>query len=132
MSDPRPEMKAELHHLVELVARINKLVEAELTQTELAVHINGEIPTVLGNRDQLHQVCLNLLRNAIQASSEDSGTVEIHIENVVERIANTQRHRVQVTFVDDGPGIPQSDMSKLFVPFFTTKTSTFSLNCCHQ
>ena len=109
--------------IVELIERINKLVEAELTNTQLSLKTTGKIPIVLGHRDQLHQVCLNLLRNAIQASNEAAAEVEVHVELVRERVLNTERQRVQVTFIDKGPGIPQSDLNKLFVPFFTTKQS---------
>ena len=109
--------------IVELIDRINRLVEAEVNDLKLVIKTNERIPSVLGNRDQLHQVCLNLIRNAIQASTEDSGEIRVEIENIVERVGASQRHRVQVTFVDFGPGIPRTDLSKLFVPFFTTKQS---------
>ena len=56
-------------------------------------------------------------------SNEAAAEVEVHVELVRERVLNTERQRVQVTFIDKGPGIPQSDLNKLFVPFFTTKQS---------
>ena len=109
--------------VVELIERIHKLLEAEVNDITLKVKTEGAIPTVLGNRDQLHQVCLNLIRNAIQASTKESSEILVEVENVMERVGVTTRQRVQITFVDSGPGIPQADLSKLFVPFFTTKQS---------
>jgi two-component system, NtrC family, nitrogen regulation sensor histidine kinase NtrY len=67
--------------------------------------------TVQGDADQLEQVLINLVRNAVDAAQETSGRVFLrHL-----RTANT----VQIIVRDEGPGL--SNTSNLFVPFFTTK-----------
>ena len=63
--------------------------------------------------DQLEQLLINLVRNAVDATLETGGRVWIDWEAV--------DGGVQVTVEDEGPGLP--DTSNLFVPFFTTKPS---------
>jgi signal transduction histidine kinase len=61
--------------------------------------------------DQLEQLLINIVRNAVDAALESSGTVQIGWAPV--------DGFLEVTVDDEGPGLP--DTSNLFVPFFTTK-----------
>jgi two-component system, NtrC family, nitrogen regulation sensor histidine kinase NtrY len=67
--------------------------------------------TIQGDTDQLEQILINLIRNAVDAVQETGGRVFVRHE----RTATT----VQITVRDEGPGL--SNTSNLFVPFFTTK-----------
>jgi PAS domain S-box-containing protein len=67
---------------------------------------------VLGNRDSLNQLWMNLLNNALQAM-EYRGTVEISLERKDEWVI--------VSIGDSGQGIPESVQRRIFEPFFTTK-----------
>ncbi len=71
--------------------------------------------TVDADPDQLEQLLINLIRNAVDASLDASlsqpGSVEIGWK--------LNGHTLEVVVVDEGPGLPNSD--NLFVPFFTTK-----------
>ncbi|MCK4680989.1 ATP-binding protein, partial [bacterium] len=60
----------------------------------------------------LKQAFLNVISNAIQ-SMPDGGRIEISTEQ--------SGHMIVITVRDNGPGIPKEIMSKLFVPFFTTR-----------
>lgn len=71
-----------------------------------------EVPPFLAHFDQLNQVWLNLLRNALD-SMGSSGS--LHIE------ARSDAGEVVVTFADSGGGVPEALHSKIFDPFFTTK-----------
>lgn len=71
----------------------------------------GPAVSVLGDPDQLEQVLINLLRNAVEASKETNGAVDV-------RWSLTERS-VELLILDEGPGI--SGTANLFVPFFTTK-----------
>lgn len=66
----------------------------------------------MADGDQLQQVALNLLRNALEASPPDS-TVTVQIGGDDERLVLEIR--------DEGAGIPPSAREHLFEPFFTTK-----------
>ena len=72
----------------------------------------GEIPMVLSSPQQLKQVFLNLIVNAIQAVGE-AGTIRLCTE--------TKDDAVLVRVEDDGCGIPDDDIERIFDPFFTTK-----------
>ena len=67
--------------------------------------------TIQGDADQLEQILINLIRNAVDAVQETGGRVFVRHQ----RTATT----VQITVRDEGPGL--SNTSNLFVPFFTTK-----------
>ena len=67
--------------------------------------------TIQADPDQLEQLFINLLRNAIDASSETGGKVELSWELGQDDLC--------VHIVDEGPGI--ANPANLFVPFFTTK-----------
>jgi nitrogen fixation/metabolism regulation signal transduction histidine kinase len=80
--------------------------------------------TVQGDADQLEQLLINLLRNAVDASLETHGGVRL-----AWRRAGAQ---LEVTAADEGPGL--ANTSNLFVPFFTTKPggSGIGLVLCRQ
>ena len=65
-----------------------------------------------GIADQIHQLFLNLLKNAIEAMNE-SGEIRIQITE--------DEKRIIVKIQDSGPGIPSEILQNIFEPFFTTK-----------
>ena len=73
----------------------------------------GPAMSVRADGDQLDQVLINLLRNAVDAASETDDAVEVDWEK--------QGDSLVVRVRDEGPGL--SDTSNLFVPFFTTKAA---------
>jgi two-component system, NtrC family, sensor histidine kinase HydH len=75
--------------------------------------------------DQLRQVLLNLIINAIEASP-DSGTVLL--------AASSEYGKITIRVVDEGSGVAPEDVEKLFDPFFTTKESGtgLGLSVAHQ
>ena len=81
-------------------------------ETRLAVQVDGPgDPALVGDRDQLEQMLMNLVRNATDAALTGGGHVSIRWE------VNAASLVVEVE--DDGPGIASA--ANLFVPFFTTK-----------
>jgi PAS domain S-box-containing protein len=81
-------------------------------ETRLSVIVEpGPALTVKGDSDQLDQLLINLVRNAVDASLESCGTVAVTWKR--------DAGHVDVIVSDRGPGI--ANTSNLFVPFFTTK-----------
>jgi PAS domain S-box-containing protein len=72
----------------------------------------GDLPAVQGRSGQLKQVFINLLVNAAQAIPE-KGVVSIR--------TSADKGRIRVEIEDDGSGIPEENLPKVFTPFFTTK-----------
>jgi len=86
--------------------------KAKLQDVEVAWHIEAGLPPVQADPDQMKQVFLNLMLNAIQAMPR-GGRLSIRAA----RSANS----VRVDIADTGCGIAAQNISKLFTPFFTTK-----------
>lgn len=95
--------------MLEVSAWIQQVVSLE---TRLAVAVlSGPEVTIQADRDQLEQLLINLLRNAVDAARETGGGVLVRW--------NTNGNTLEVTVEDEGPGL--SNTANLFVPFFTTK-----------
>ncbi len=71
--------------------------------------------TIQGDTDQLEQLLINLLRNAVDAVRETNGGVRIGWQ----RLPYSSPPTLELCVEDEGPGL--SNMGNLFVPFFTTK-----------
>jgi len=79
-------------------------------QTELK--LEDSLPPVMGNRNQIKQVLINLLLNARDAMPE-GGILTI-------RTTKENQH-IQIEVIDSGVGISEQNLKKIFDPFFTTK-----------
>ena len=115
-SKQRPP-KREAVDLNALADRTLELVVHETRRKSIEVTKNFEsLPEVRVDLDQLSQVFLNLVNNAIDAL-EESG----HLALETEVLEEDDKQYVAVRFVDDGAGIPEENLSRIFDPFFTTK-----------
>lgn len=98
----------ELRPLVQRVAALEQRMEVRIA--------DGPEVQMTADPDQLEQVLINLVRNAVDATlsagDETGGSVVVQWEAV--------RSQLKLDVVDDGPGV--SDTKNLFVPFFSTKT----------
>lgn len=75
-----------------------------------------EVRPVLGVRDQLTQVFVNLFTNACHAMEAQGGALSVTTE------VDPGRHSVKITVADTGHGIESENLKHIFDPFFTTKT----------
>lgn len=74
-----------------------------------------DLPLVWANSERLIQVFVALALNALDAM-EDDGELRVRTE-----IIDEGREEVAISFIDTGCGIPQSDLPKIFEPFYTSK-----------
>ena len=89
-----------------LVRRVSSL------ETRMPVFFEESAPLVIqGDADQLEQVLINLVRNAVDAAQETAGKVFVRHQRTY--------NGVEITIRDEGPGL--ANTTNLFVPFFTTK-----------
>lgn len=83
------------------------------------------LPELLADPDRLHQVCLNLVRNALQAMEESGGHLTVKTRMTLEhRIALQGGGRLPTLAVwveDTGCGMDASELREAHLPFFTTR-----------
>ena len=110
--------------LKELLESVLLLLDGRFTS--LGVHVTRELPADLviqGFPAELRQVFTNLLTNAAEAATP-SGTVHLCAEPAASHLSQNGTRResgVVITIDDEGPGIPDTVLAKLFQPFYTTK-----------
>jgi signal transduction histidine kinase/Sec-independent protein translocase protein TatA len=86
-----------------------------------AIRKEGIFGVVSGDAGLIRQALLNLTRNAVEAASSHGRPGEVVISGAQEERSGRRWQRVAVR--DNGPGIAPGDFDKIFVPFFTTKTT---------
>jgi two-component system sensor histidine kinase HydH len=110
--------------LNEVVTRTMRLIQNDVPkQIELAVQLDLTLPRVDADAEQLKQVLINLVQNAVQAFGEPGGRITVGTVKP-ERFGDFRSNMnefVEVHVSDTGPGIPLDQQQHIFVPFFTTK-----------
>lgn len=111
-----PEMQKVSHDLRDTLRRALNLVEGHARQQGVAIaqQVPDEPILVDGDPEQLHQVFVNLLLNAVE-SMPQGGPLDIALR------ADVIQGRCQAVFCDSGTGIPDSILQRLFEPFVTDK-----------
>jgi len=103
----------------EVVQQVVNLLRNELTRNRVLVSpdLTPDLPLVQGDPIQLQQVLINLLMNAVEAMQENP-------EQRRKILIKTARHTdgVWVQVQDSGPGIAPSMRTRIFEPFFSTKS----------
>jgi two-component system sensor histidine kinase HydH len=93
-------------------------------ECEIVTELSDGLPAVRADAEQLRQVLINLVRNAVQAMG-GQGTVRVKTALLSEppsALASSPAGEwVEVSVRDSGPGIAPQVLKNLFVPFFTTK-----------
>lgn len=99
--------------LAEVVNEIFELTRQPRLKGGVAAEVRVEgVPPVAGDREQLKQVFLNLILNALQAMP-DGGRLTVS--------AIVREATVEIAVADTGQGIPPENLGKIFNPFFTTR-----------
>jgi C4-dicarboxylate-specific signal transduction histidine kinase len=95
------------------------LPQMKLSEVEVGLSLDPELPEILGDRIRLSQVFLNLMTNARQAM-EECATRKLAIRSYR---ATSQDLPVVIQLADSGKGFSAEEAVKLFMPFYTTKKS---------
>jgi PAS domain S-box-containing protein len=115
----KEESEATQVDLNEVVGDVIRMLrnEARLRKVSVAFEPTPNLPVVLGDRVQLHQVALNLLVNGLEALAEQGpGERSLKV-----RTNSSNGRAVELTVEDSGKGIVESELDRVFEPFFTTK-----------
>lgn len=106
----------------EVVQDVVSLVHSQTISRNimLQVHMQPQLPPVLGDRVHVSQVVLNLLMNSIDAvQARPTGARRI----LIEARTNGAEASVELTVRDSGPGLADGITNQIFQPFFTTKAN---------
>ncbi|GAB5046543.1 ATP-binding protein [Thermodesulfovibrio sp. TK110] len=132
----RKELKKERILVKNLIDETIILIKGEIpTKINLVIDVEENL-TIYADKQRIQQVLLNLIKNAIQAS-EPEGEVKIRAYSYSQEVLDKylffkkegkcvgdislNKEFVILEVKDNGPGIPQENLSKIFEPFFTTK-----------
>mgnify|MGYP005989114957 CR=1 FL=1 len=119
-----PDMKAlNIHEVLEHVAN---LIEAETHQSvEIVRDYDPSIPELKGDRDQLIQAILNIVRNAMESNKDQLSEAHISFKTRTQRqfTIGNHLHRLicRIDISDKGPGIPKELQSTVFFPMVSGK-----------
>ncbi|HEU4684385.1 MAG TPA: ATP-binding protein, partial [Nitrospira sp.] len=100
--------------LKEIIENSVEMFQERLTRARvnLVLELEDGCPKALADADQMSQVLINLIMNALHAMPE-GGTLRIGLRRAADR--------VEVMVADTGHGIPPEALARIFEPFFTTK-----------
>ena len=117
-----PKAKMEALNLRSILLSVKELYEPKQSNV-LRIEMNDEVetdPTIWADKEQMLRVFGNLLKNAIQAIPDDKeGLIRLHLRQ--------EQDRYVVAVKDNGKGIPEEMLDKIFTPSFTTKSSGMGL-----
>ncbi|MEY2667004.1 MAG: hypothetical protein RLZZ384_1175 [Pseudomonadota bacterium] len=118
--------------VIDVIEEVLDLTKTTLRQAkiELVTHFSENMPTVLMDSTELHQVVMNLMINAIDSFNNDAGVINLGLA-CIEFHENTlcndcfvpiKGRYIEISVADTGMGIEPSELPKIFDPFFTTKS----------
>jgi signal transduction histidine kinase len=100
--------------------------DLQTSRVVLVPELADDMPPVIGDRVQLQQVILNLLRNASDAMSE----IGDRPRQLVIRTEREEDDRVRLTVRDAGIGLEPQNIGRLFEAFYTTKSDGMGIGLC--
>ncbi len=102
-------------NIAEVITTAMRFVQVNSQEISLKININEPIE-IWGNKNQLIHLFINFLQNAIDSLLEKGAPLkEIQIDG------RTRDEEIEITFYDNGKGIAEENLSRIFDAFFTTK-----------
>ena len=106
----------------EVLERVIALTSAEFKGIELIRDYDPSLPSLVADRDQLLQACLNVVRNACQAlhaTSQPTITVRTRIARQVTAGRHRHRSAIRIDIQDNGPGVDPELAERIFFPMIS-------------
>ena len=104
--------------LDDCVAELQQLIHD--SKIDIKLQLSGS-PVVPADERMFRQALLNLLRNAVEAIPDEDVRRSVIVRVELDQDPNNKEW-TQIEIKDTGTGIPPTDLQKIFIPFFTTKT----------
>lgn len=92
---------------------------AAVKHVKIEAALSPGLPPIMGDRDRIETVMLNLINNALDAAQEGKQPGSVTVRSEASR--GKEGDLVVVRITDTGPGIPGEMLGRIFDPFFTTK-----------
>ncbi len=110
-----PDLK--LHDINEIIRESAGILSQEIEQekAKLSLELNSLLPNIMVDKSQINQVIINIIRNAFYAARKIGKTPEIQIESI------RSGEFIVISVSDNGMGIAEEHIDKLFNAFFSTK-----------
>lgn len=106
----------------EVIEHVRQLVDVETQEQDITLErdFDPSIPDIIGDREQLTQALLNIVKNGVQAL-KGHGLITIRSRAQRQVNINGKRHKliVRIDVVDNGPGVPDDMQEKIFYPMVT-------------
>ncbi|OMH30305.1 cache domain-containing protein [Motiliproteus sp. MSK22-1] len=119
-------LRLEKQNLNDIVQRVNLLLTQRFEEEQVAIETRMPNPLlVVCDAEQIEQVLLNLIINALDAMKE------IETEKQLSIVGSCKGNQVFIRVTDNGCGIRPEDRDKLFDPFYTTKPAGGGLGLCN-
>ncbi len=111
----------EEHLVCELLKTIISLLKNDIKENniDLKYHVDPETLKFNIDKEQIEQVVINMVKNAIQALAENEEDGKE--AKILEIKAYSDEESIFISIKDNGPGIEEEALKKIFIPFFTTK-----------
>lgn len=115
----KPTSKEQPVNLEELIKGVIDRWRPRMARLNISHELNShhQTPVVLGDARALEQVFNNLISNALEAMRETGGRLTINIRSIS---AENGKNKIEVNVIDNGPGIPEEIIDRIFEPFITT------------
>jgi two-component system nitrogen regulation sensor histidine kinase GlnL len=120
---PNRQLDLQAVNIHEILEHVRNLISAEFgADIDIVRDYDPSLPEFSGDRSQLVQVMLNIMRNAVQvATNRDECRITLRTRSQRQFTIGTRRHRLvcRVDIIDNGPGIPDDLLHAIFVPMVT-------------
>lgn len=111
-----------MNGLIRSVAELTD-IDARMADVRVCFELTEPLPSVVGDRIQIEQVMVNLMRNAFEATRR----CERQDRRLTLRTAVDGVHRIVIDVCDNGAGIPPDVLGRIFERFFSTKPNGMGL-----
>lgn len=111
---PRPELKPV--KIAEIFSRVRTLADSfDNKNARIIFDMSNSENELLADENLISLVLINLVKNALE-SNENNKSAEIRITS-----ATNKTNQTEICVIDNGPGIAEENLDKIFIPFFTTR-----------
>lgn len=112
-----PNVQLEKGNLNDIIEQVATLYRDRADQVRIETELNADLPLAMLDNEQIKRVFVNLIENAVEAFDTEQDEKIVTVRSRYE----SARDIIIAEVVDNGHGIPPSDLQKLFQPYFSTK-----------